>query len=292
MTDGKRADLSRLAGHVFPCLTQVYDERDCILYALGLGLGQDPCAPEQLRYVQGDAIAALPMMSAVLASPTEWMRDPELGIAWQRLVALSHRMEFHRALPARGVVRSCTRVSDVYDLGPKGALILWERDLVDAASGDLLAVLKAAALARDNGGFGGAAAPARARGQAPTTAPALRFRWQTQPIQGLVYRLSGDMNPLHSDPEVARQAGFDRPILHGLCSLAICGLGVIGTVCAGRPERLATLAASYAGVVYPGETLEVDIWPDTTEVQFQCRVLDRGSLAVTEGTARITGAVA
>ncbi|WP_144637475.1 MaoC/PaaZ C-terminal domain-containing protein [Bordetella genomosp. 13] len=290
MTDGTRADLSRLAGHAFPAVTQAYDERDCMLYALGLGLGQDPCAPEQLRHVQGDPVATLPMMSAVLASPTEWMRDPALGIVWQRLVALSHRMEFHRALPARGVVRSQTRVSAVYDCGSKGARIHWERDLVDAVSGDLLAVLKATALARDNSGFGGAPAPARPRGQPPAAAPAFRFRWRTLPIQGLVYRLSGDMNPLHSDPDVARQAGFERPILHGLCSLAICGLGLIDTVCAGRPVRLRALSASYAGIVYPGETLEMDIWPDTEEVQFQCRVLDRSSLAVAEGTARIAHA--
>lgn len=284
--DATAVDLSALKGHHFSPLVHSYSERDSILYALGLGIGHDPCSADQLRFVQGDHIVAVPTMAAVVASPTEWMREPDLGIDWKKLVALSHHLDILHPFPAAATVRSHVVVTDVFDCGAsKGALIHWERELVDHKTGVRLALLQAKALARNNGGFEGPSAPARTLDVEAVEPPAMTLIWPTQPMQGLVYRLSGDRNPLHSDPAVAAVAGFERPILHGLCTLGICGFVIAMRLGTGG-AALKTLSGRYSGVVYPGETLLVDVWGDPSHVRFRCRVQERNVVVVEQGIAR------
>jgi acyl dehydratase len=236
--------------------------------------------------VQGDRVEALPTMAAVLASPTEWMRDPVLGIDWSKLVALSHHVETFHTLPTSGNVRSQVSVTEVTDRGPaRGAVIHWERELTEEASGVRLAVLKAHALARNNGGFGGKPPASYTPLPAEAGPPDETFQWPTLPNQGLIYRLSGDMNPLHSDPAVALAAGFERPILHGLCTLGICGF-VIMTQGPSATASLQSISGRYTGVVYPGETLSIDVWRNSQMVRFRCRVAERNVVVIEHGTAR------
>lgn len=280
-------DLSRLKGHRFATVEHSYSERDSILYALGLGIGHNPCSSEQLRFVQGDQVVAVPTMAAVVASPTDWMRDPSSGIDLSQLVALSHHIEILCPFPAAATVHSRVTVTDVFDRGAsKGAVIHWERELFEASSGTRLAVLRARALARNNGGFGGATPPLRTSDALLSETPEVTLEWPTQPIQGLLYRLSGDFNPLHSDPMVAAAAGFERPILHGLCTLGICGF-VLGTKFGGGDVApLKAISGRYCGVVYPGETLLIDAWGEASQIRFRCRVHERNAVVVEQGTAR------
>ncbi|RYF39705.1 MAG: 3-alpha,7-alpha,12-alpha-trihydroxy-5-beta-cholest-24-enoyl-CoA hydratase [Comamonadaceae bacterium] len=280
-------DLGRLKTRDFGTVVQTFGERDCMLYALGLGIGGDPCSAEQLRFVQGSPVAVLPTIAAVLASPGEWMREPSVGLQWERLVALSHHLEIHRPIPLSGTVCSRVKVTDVFDRGAgRGALIHWERELTDASTQGCLAVLRGRALARGDGGFGGRPPPVTVRDSELEGPAPIRWRWPTSPMQALVYRLSGDFNPVHADPAVAKAAGFDRPILHGLCTLGIACFAIVSHVCQGDPVALKSISARYTGVVYPGETLEVQIWNDASTVRFRCRVEERDSVVVDGGAAQ------
>src|SRR5690606_19344992 len=166
--------------------------------------------------------------NATLASPTAWMQDLRYSIDLTQLVALSHNLEIFGQLPPTGSVTSYVRVTHVYDRGHgKGAVIHWERDLVLNEPGQLISRMHARALARGNGGFGGEPSPKRNRKIAPERPPDYSVEWQTGKAQPLLYRLSGDRNALHADPQVAADAGFARPILHGLCTLGIVAFNLM-----------------------------------------------------------------
>ncbi len=264
---------------------QSYAVRDTRLYALGLGLGQDPQDAWQLAYLDPSEPVVVPTQAAVLAGASDWMRDPRHGIDWRRLVALSHRLEWLAPLPASGTVRSRVEIGEVFDRGAdRGAILHWRRHLFDQ-DGRPLAVLHARALARGNGGFGGPASPREAL-PTPPGPPAVVWRWPTHPAQAQWYALSGDDNPLHRDPAVARAAGFVRPVLHGLCSLGICCLALLRASESQPRTRWRSLSGRYAGVAYPGETLQVELWPDAgARFRFRCRVVERDTVVIDDGEA-------
>jgi len=263
-----------------------------MLYALGIGIGNEPADPLHLRFVYENGLLSVPTFAATLGSPAAWMWEPDSYIDGKHLVALSHDLEIFHELPTAGTVISQVRVTDVFDRGrEKGALIHWERDLTDVASGKLLSRMRARALARGNGGFEGPPPPGRTAERIPERPADFQEKWATTRAQALIYRLSGDANLLHVDPAVAQEAGFKRPILHGLCSLGIVSFLIIKIACAGDPGQLRRISARYAGIVYPGETLCIELWREETCWVFQCRsdehkhlVLDGGVAVVDSGT--------
>jgi acyl dehydratase len=276
--------ISELPQRVFAPIEQTYTERGTILYALGLGLGQNPIDTTQLRYVYEDGLQTLPTQAAVLASPGFWMQEPDTGIDWRQLVAGGHMINLHAPLPTSGTVISSTKVTDVFDRGrDKGALIHWERDLVDKSTGQLIAHIRCSAFARGDGGFGGSHSPPRNVKITPTRPADHQFDWQTTPGQALLYRLSGDMNPLHASPEVAKSAGFDRPILHGLCTLGIAGFQLVAN-CAGA-DGFRSVGAQYTGVVYPGDLLQTEVWEDGETLSFRTRAVNRERIVLDGGVA-------
>ena len=208
-------DPQRLLRWPLPPVTQTYTERDSALYALGLGLVRaNPAPAAALRHVYegGDGgLVALPMMASVLATGPFWMQDPATGITWQRLLHAEQRLEMHRPLPAAATVVGEHRVEAIFDKGAdKGALMLLSRRLFDQASGDLLATVGSTAFLRGDGGFsggcGGRSDGAPQPHPVPSERPPDRFvEHPTRPEQALLYRLSGDLNPLHADPAVARR---------------------------------------------------------------------------------------
>jgi acyl dehydratase len=262
-------DPDKLLRWPLPPVTQAYTERDSALYALGLGLVHaNPAPPAALRCVyegSGGGLAALPTLATVLATGPFWMQDPATGITWQRLLHAEQRLQIHRPLPAAATVIGEHRVDAIVDKGAeKGALMLLSRRLFDRASGDLLATVGSTAFLRADGGFSGthgrsdAAAPPH---PVPGDRPADHVvEHPTRPEQALLYRLSGDLNPLHADPAVAEAAGFAAPILHGLCSYGIAGLAVLAALCGDEPRRLKRLDLRFAHPVFPGETLVTEIW--------------------------------
>ena len=270
----------------FDEVRQRYDEKDAMLYALGIGLGQDPEDERQLRYVYERDLLAFPTMSVVLGYPGFWVRDPRTGIDWIKVVHGEQRLAMHAPLPASGVIIGRSRNTHVVDKGAdKGALVITERTLHDEA-GACLATLTQTTFCRGDGGFGGGddGLPLPAT---PQGVPDLRCELRIAPQAALLYRLNADRNPLHADPEVARRAGYPRPILHGLCTYGVAAHAIVRACCGYDASRLASLNALSAPV-YPGETLQCDIWrlPDG-QVRFLARALERGVVVMSNGTAEV-----
>ena len=285
-------DVQALKRWPFEPVEQRYGWKETVLYALGLGLGQDPTDAAQLRHVYEDGLVALPTMAVVLGSPGFFVKDPRTGIDWVRVLHGEQELELHAPLPAQATVVGTTRVRWISDKGAgKGATMGVERELVDAQSGTRLATARAVTFMRGDGGFSASGQPSDPapppRPATPDTAPDLAVDWRTRPEAALVYRLSGDDNPLHADPAVARAAGFERPILHGLCSFGVAGWSLARGVAGGDASRLRSIGVRFAAPVYPGETLRTEIWRGAGgAVSFRTRVLERDIVVLSHGTAR------
>lgn len=279
-------DYDKLLALTIPDAEQSYGPKDCILYALGAGLGLDPVNEDELPFVYEKNLKVLPTQSAVLASPGFWLRDLDTGIDWVKLVHGEHSMVMHKALSGSGTLTSKTRVLDVVDKGEgKGAIVYSERMLFDKATGDPVATIVQTTFCRGDGGFGGPPRPQRPVHAIPDRAPDLVCELATRPETALIYRLSGDLNPLHVDPAVAKAAGFAKPILHGLATFGVAGHAVLKMVCGYDPARLASIAGRFSAPVYPGETIRTELWRDDDVVSFRARVVERDVVAINNGRA-------
>jgi acyl dehydratase len=286
-------DVARLKNWPFQPIEQRYTERDTILYALGVGLGHDPMDAAQLRYVYEDGLQALPTLAVVLGTLGFWAKDPATGIDWVKLLHGEQSLELHAPLPAAGTVVGSTRVTAIVDKGKdKGALMYSERDIHDKASGRLLAVSRSVSFMRGDGGFSAtgqtsdAAPPARAA--TPDAPPDQVCELKTRPEAALIYRLSGDYNPVHAEPAVARAAGFERPILHGLCSFGVTGHALLKTLCGWDAARLKEIGCRFSSPVYPGETLRVEMWQRGQAVQFRTWAVERNVVVLSHGSAQVS----
>ena len=281
-------DYDKLKNWDFGEIEQAYTTKDSILYALGLGLGADPMDERQLRFVYEDGMAALPTMSVVLGYPGFWLKDPETGVDWVKVLHGEQGIIVHKPLPAEGTVVGRTRVTEIIDKGEgRGALILSERDVVDKASGDLLATLTSTTFARGDGGFGGPEGPSPKPHTLPERDADEVCDLPTMPQAALIYRLSGDFNPLHADPKVAIAAGFERPILHGLCTLGVAGHALLKTACGYDPARFKSMALRFSAPVYPGETIRTEIWRDDGVISFRSSVVERDVVVLNNGRAEV-----
>jgi acyl dehydratase len=278
-------DPRKLMALEFPEVRHAYGWRDTVLYALGLGLGADPIDPKQLRFVYEEGLEAMPTMANVLAHPGFWARDLDTGIDWKRIVHGEQAMRLHEPLPVQASVIGTTRIVDIVDKGAdKGAIIDVERVIREATTGRPLATLLQSIFCRGDGGFGGTAVSKREPVKLPERPPDFTQDMPTQPQQALVYRLSGDLNPLHADPVIAHKAGFPQPILHGLATFGVAGRALMERLCDGEPTRVRALQGRFSAPVYPGETLSVDIWQDGPgRALFRVRVAAREVMAMGAG---------
>jgi acyl dehydratase len=278
----------RLLSLDIPSVEHAYSHRDTMLYALGLGLGHDPLDRDQLNFVYEANLRVLPTMVCVLGLAGSWARDLNTGIDYEKVVHGEQAFILHRPLAASGVVIGKTRIVEVIDKGHgKGALILSERRVTDKATGDLIATVEQATFARGNGGFGGPSASPRVPQLVPEREPDARCDLPTSPRAALLYRLSGDYNPLHSDPGVAERAGFTRPILHGLATFGVAGHALIKTLCGYDPDRLVAMACRFSSPVFPGETIRTEIWRTDTGIAFRAKVLERDVVVLRNGRAEV-----
>ncbi|MGE5501374.1 MAG: MaoC/PaaZ C-terminal domain-containing protein [Ignavibacteriales bacterium] len=270
----------------------VFSVRDTILYALGVGAGLDaPTDPHELQFVYEEGLKALPTMAVVLAYPGFWAKDPKYGLDWRRVLHGEQSIELHRPLPVAGELRGLTTIDAIFDKGAdKGAVLYSSRRIEDVASGELVATVRHSSFLRGDGGFGGRAEGAPKPHPIPERAPDMVLQMKTRPEQALIYRLSGDYNPLHIDPEVARQAGFGAPILHGLASYGVVGRAVLRALTGGDPGRLRRYDVRFSSPVFPGETLEVALWREgagrgalaARVVERDVRVLQNGYVEFSE----------
>jgi acyl dehydratase len=232
--------------------------KDAILYALGVGCGVDELAftTENTSGVQQQV---LPTMGVVLGTPGPGAWDKVGEFNWAMLVHGEQAVELHKPIPVEGGVRTTTRVVGIYDKG-SGGVVATESTSVDIDTGEPMFTTRSSAFIRGEGGFGGDRGPSGPRNVPPDRAPDHSVTYSTSRDQALIYRLSGDRNPLHSDPSFAALGGFDRPILHGLCSYGFTGRALLHTLCGSEPARFHSMEARFSSPVFPGDDLTVDMW--------------------------------
>jgi acyl dehydratase len=262
--------------------------KDCLLYALSLGYGRNPLDENDLRFVYEDGLKVVPSMASVVAHPALWTRNPETGIDWTKIVHGQQSIIFHRSMPAKATITGQMRVLGVEDKGPgKGALVYTENLLSIKGSLEPVATIVRSSFCRADGGCGSAGEKGVADLPSPQRAPDSTLDLPTDEWQALLYRLNGDYNPLHSSPAAARKAGFDRPILHGLCTYGIACRAIMVECCDNEPSRMTSLRVRFTAPVMPGETLRTVIWKELAAVRFECRVVGRDKLVLGSGVATV-----
>ncbi len=259
--------------------------QDTALYALSLGVGQDPMDEDDLRFVtEGAAMQALPTIPVVLGYPGFWLADPATGVDAVRLVAGEQSVELHAPLPVEGEIIGRSRVTGLVDRGAgKGALLYVAREVIEASTNTKLATVEQTIFLRGDGGFGGPTGPVKKPAPEPEGAPALTLDLPTRPEMALLYRLNGDHNPLHSSPSLAAKAGFPRPILHGLGTFGVVGRALLRLVCGNDPARFGRMECRFSSPVFPGETIRTEIWPDAAGAAFRAKVVERNVVVISNG---------
>ncbi len=239
-----------------------WDSKDALLYAVGVGAGQDPLDPAELPFVTENSIdvtqQVLPTMAVVLCDVSGAFGD--IGtFNPAMLVHGEQRVVSHRPLPVSGTLTSVAEITAIWDKG-KGAVVEVTAHATLEPTGEPLFDLVMSAFIRGEGGFGGERGPSGSANEVPDRAPDHSITYSTRPEQALVYRLSGDRNPLHSDPTFASFAGFDRPILHGLCTYGFAGRALLRELCESDPTRFGSIDGRFSAPVFPGEDITVQIW--------------------------------
>lgn len=281
-------DYHKLLDLQIPDTRQRYTHKESILYALSLGYGDDPMDERQLPLVYETNLRAIPTMGVVLAHPGYWPRTLDTGLDWVRIVHAEQGLILHKPLPAEAQVTGKSRIVEIIDKGAdKGALITYERRILDANSAEPLCTITQTMLARGDGGFGGPQRSAPTPHAVPDRPAEHVVDLATRENMALLYRLNGDWNPLHADPEVALKAGFQRPILHGLATWGLAGRAILQAVCAYDGTRIGSIFGRFTAPAYPGETFRTEIWIDGSIVSFRVRSLERDVVVINNGRVEL-----
>ncbi len=271
-------DAEGARGAELPSSTFSWTEDDIILYNLAVGAGDPPTDPLELRYAYEGDLQAVPTYGTI--PPFGIMMGfgsiPGLEVSLAQILHGDQELVVHSPIPTSGSVTQRGRVLDVYDKG-KGALVVLEIVSVLERTGETLFTNRSGIFIRGEGGFGGERGP-EAGNVPPPRAPDHVIESATLPQQALLYRMSsGDKNPLHADPGFAALAGYERPILHGLCTYGIVAKAVVDSVLDGEPGRLASYKARFTGHVFPGETLVTRVWDEVGTLVLTTETKERGT---------------
>jgi acyl dehydratase len=259
-----------------------YDDRDTMLYALGVGFGSDPADEEELRYVfENRSLRTMPTMASIL-TPGDLLAD--CGWDYSRMLLGEQKLDLYRPLPKAGELLTDSRVVAAFDKGPdKGAVICVESEVRMAKDDTALFTVGSTVIAGGDGGFGGPTGSGLPRHSLPNREADLSCDLGTRPDQALLFRLCRDRNPLHADPALAREVGFDRPILHGLCTYGIACRAVLKTICNYDYTLISGFDVRFTAPVFPGETVTTEMWQDRNIVSFRCLVKERDSVVIDNG---------
>ncbi len=273
-------DLEKALGAELPPSEGSWTQDDVILYHLGIGAGlKTPTDPQTLEYAYEKHLKVLPSFGVVPVFGAVGGMASVPGISINFALVLHGEQEtiLHRPIPTAAEIESRGRIAAVYDKG-KAALIVIETETAEKG-GEKLFTNRFSIFARGEGGFGGESGP-KAGNVAPERAPDASVDSPTLPWQALLYRLSGDKNPLHADPEFAKLGGFDTPILHGLCSYGIVCKAVVDELLDGEVDRVAGYQARFAGVVFPGETIRTEMWREDGKILVSAKTVERDSTVI------------
>ncbi len=260
-----------------------------MLYALSVGAGSDLGDPLSLRLVYETDLCALPTIAAVLAHPGAWIADPRFEVNYAKLLHGEQQLIVHRPLAPAGKIEASYRIAAVVDKGEgKGALLYFEKRLRDIASSEPLCTVWSTLFLRGDGGAGSFGTPPEPLPATPDVKLERRDEIKTTIGSALLYRLNGDRNPIHADPAAAAKAGFDRPILHGLCTYGVVGYLLTRTVCNHDPTRLVCLGARFSSPVFPGETIRLEAARRSDGVYFRTTVPERDEVVMSQGFARVS----
>jgi acyl dehydratase len=268
---------------------QSWTSKDALLYAVGVGAGwPDPLdeLPFTTENSQGIEQQVLPTFAVMVGSGGVIGALGSIGTF--NPVFLVHGeqgIRLHRPIPVSGTVKATGHITGVYDKG-SGAVIAMESDSVDATTGEPMFTTSMSVFIKGEGGWGGDRGPSGGANTPPERPPDHEVVYKTKPDQALVYRLSGDRNPLHSDPTFARAAGFDRPILHGLCTYGFTGRALLHALCDSDPSRFTSMDARFSKPVMPGDTLTVSMWVDGDSAVFRTSV--DGTTVIDNGRCTFT----
>jgi len=270
-----RVAIPEALGIELPATSFEYDDRDVMLYAVGVGASE-------LEFVFERNLKVLPTFAVIPGFPAMMGLASTVEINPVMLLHGEQRIKLHKPIPPKGKLTTAGKVTGVYDKG-KGALLVVEAETKDD-QGEVLFANTAGVFVRAAGGFGGDRGP-EAANKAPERAPDKSVEMQTLPIQAMIYRLSGDRNPLHVDPAFAKMAGYDTPILHGLCTYGHVGRAVLSEYCDNDPARLTGLEVRFSGVVFPGDNIITEMWDEGGgRIVLQAKT-QRGDVAISNAAA-------
>lgn len=278
---------ARLIEWNFPVSEHTITPFDAMLYALGVGLGSNPMDTVDLKYIYEQDMSVLPTMATVIGHPGPWYKDPATGIDWINVVQGEQALEVHSPLVVGTTLLCETSVIDVEDKGPgRGALVRWKRELRNASTGTPVSTVNSTLFCRNDGGFGG---ERRASEKSPewmsSIAPSV-VESHISTRAALLFRLSGDFNPIHIDPDSALQAGFKQPILHGLCTFAVAIIAIDRKVGDANGQSLESVRARFKAPVTPGQTLRTEYFAeDRNVVRFRSRTIENNELVLDDGYA-------
>ena len=263
-----------------------YSDKDSILYSLGVGLGNDPMNMAELKYVYENSQVALPSMATNFQYHSPLLLKANINFIL--VVHGEQKLSFSNPLPVSGDFISNAKVIGCYDKGAgKGAIIDVETTINLKKDNTEICKLVSTTFARGDGGFGGPESPKNEMFK-PEGDPDVVHEIKTKPDQALIFRLSGDFNPLHSDPNFAKTAGFEKPILHGMCTYGIACRSVVESVCEGDAKRLKKFDCRFSSPVYPGETIVTEMWKNGSKVYYQSKVKERDKIVIKNGVSEIT----
>ncbi len=272
-----RVGIAQAAGIELPPTTFGYDDRDVMLYAVGVGA-------TELDFVFERNLKVLPTFAVIPALPGLMGLTQAVEINPVMILHGEQSIKLKKPIPVKGKLTTSGKVTGVYDKG-KGALVVIESETKDE-QGAALFVNTASVFVRGAGGFGGERGP-EAGNKPPDRAPDKTVEMQTLPTQAMIYRLSGDRNPLHVDPAFAKMAGYDTPILHGLCTLGHAGRAVLGTYCDNDPARMMGLEVRFSGVVFPGDSIITEMWDEGGgRIVLQAKT-QRGDVVISNAAATV-----
>lgn len=262
-----------------------YSDRDVMLYAYGIGLGADPMDEKELAFVNEACFTERPLkVVPTFASVAAWGAGPgEMNLNKVMVVDGERDITFHRPMPMAAKITADSSVLGVFDKGKDKGLVIRHKTVLKDEHGAELATLVASRFARGDGGIGGPSQGQPEPHEMPKRNPDRTIDISTRPDQALIYRLCGDRNPLHSDPEFARKAGFAKPILHGMCTYGLTCRGVLQTYADYDPSAFRQHAVRFSSPVYPGETVSMDLWKDADVVSFEAKVKARGVTVIKSG---------